>query len=133
MLTVYVPYEAKITINGLPTQSTGSRRQYASFGLKPGMNYKYDIHAEIVRDGKIVEESKTVTLTAGQQDAAAFGFNKPTEGMATFKLRGYRAVQETPVSGLPARGLFFGGAVAISRPRRHNLGLARRRSGGRET
>ncbi len=82
MLTVYVPYEAKITINGLPTQSTGSRRQYASFGLKPGMNYKYDIHAEIVRDGKIVEENKTVTLTAGQQNSAAFGFNKPAEGMA---------------------------------------------------
>ncbi|MGO8690271.1 MAG: TIGR03000 domain-containing protein [Thermoguttaceae bacterium] len=82
LLTVYVPYQAKITINGLPTQSTGSRRQYASFGLKPGMNYKYDIHAEIVRDGKIIEENKTVTLTAGQQNSAAFGFNKPAEGMA---------------------------------------------------
>ncbi len=84
LLTVYVPYEAKITINGLPTQSTGSRRQYASFGLQPGMSYKYDVHVEIVREGKIVEEDKTVTLTAGQQDALAFGFNvKPGEGVAS--------------------------------------------------
>jgi uncharacterized protein (TIGR03000 family) len=83
LLTISVPYEAKITINGLATQSTGSRRQYASFGLQPGLNYQYDIHAEIVRDGKIVEESKTVTLTAGQQEAVAFGFNKPAEGMAS--------------------------------------------------
>jgi uncharacterized protein (TIGR03000 family) len=84
LLTVWVPYEAKLTINGLPTQSTGSRRQYASFGLQPGMSYKYDVHVEIVRDDKIVEEDKTITLTAGQQGALAFGFNvKPGEGVAS--------------------------------------------------
>ena len=32
-----------------------------------GLSYKYDVHAEIVRDGKLVEENKTVTLTAGEQ------------------------------------------------------------------
>ena len=36
LLTISVPYEAKMTINGLPTRSTGSRRQYVSFGLQPG-------------------------------------------------------------------------------------------------
>ncbi len=82
LLTVWVPYEAKITINGLPTTSTGSRRQYVSYGLQPGYNYKYVVHAEIVRDGKIVEEDQTVTLTAGEQGAAAFGFNLKTESVA---------------------------------------------------
>ena len=84
LLTIYVPYEAKITINGLPTQSTGSRRQYALFGLQPGLNYQYEIHAEIVREGKIVEENKTVTVTAGQQESVAFGFNvSPAAGVAS--------------------------------------------------
>ena len=84
LMTIWVPAEAKVTINGLATRSIGSRRQYVSFGLKPGFNYKYAVHAEIVRDGKIVEEDKTVTLTAGQQTGVAFGFNaKTTEGLAS--------------------------------------------------
>ena len=47
-------------------RSTGSRRQFVSFGLKPGFSYKYEIHAEVVSNGKLVEDNRTVTLTAGQ-------------------------------------------------------------------
>ena len=85
MLTIWVPSEAKVSINGMLTPSTGSRREYVSFGLQPGMSYKYDVHAEIVRDGKIVEENKSVTLVAGERGALAFGFNvaKTAEGLAT--------------------------------------------------
>ena len=82
LLTIWVPAEAKVTINGLATQSTGSRRQYVSYGLQPGLGYKYDVHAEIVRDGKIVEENKTVTLTAGERGTLAFGFNVPDTNVA---------------------------------------------------
>lgn len=83
LMTIWVPAEAKVTINGLATRSTGSRRQYVSFGLKPGFSYKYVVHAEIVREGKVVEENKTVTLTAGQQTGVAFGFNVNTESLAS--------------------------------------------------
>ena len=84
LLTIWVPSEAKVTINGLTTKSTGSRRQFVSYGLQPGFSYKYDVHAEIVRDGKIVEENKIVTLTAGERGALAFGFNvKTDEAMAS--------------------------------------------------
>ena len=76
-----MPAEAKVTINGLATQSTGSRRQYVSYGLQAGLGYKYDVHAEIVRDGKIVEENKTITLTAGER-RLAFGFNVPDTNVA---------------------------------------------------
>ena len=56
-----------MTVNGLATKSTGSRRQFVSFGLKPGLSYKYVVKAEVIRDGKTVEETKTVSvLTAGQ-------------------------------------------------------------------
>ena len=82
VVTVWVPYDAKVTINGLATRSTGSRRQFVSFGLKPGFSYKYEVRAEIVRDGQIVEEARTISLTAGQRSAVAFGFNKPAESVA---------------------------------------------------
>ena len=84
MVMVWVPYDAKVTINGLATRSVGSRRQFVSYGLKPGFSYKYEIHAEVVRDGKLVEDTRTVTLTAGETIAVAFGFNtKPAESVAS--------------------------------------------------
>ncbi|MGA2063528.1 MAG: TIGR03000 domain-containing protein [Thermoguttaceae bacterium] len=82
LLTIWVPAEAKVSINGLATRSTGSKRQYVSFGLKPGFTYKYEIRAQIVRDGQLVEETRTVSLTAGERSAVAFGFNKPVEAVA---------------------------------------------------
>jgi uncharacterized protein (TIGR03000 family) len=83
LLAIYVPAEAKVFINGLETKSTGSRRQYVSYGLTAGYRYKYEVAAQIVRDGKILEETKTVYLTAGAKEGVAFGFNaKPAEGLA---------------------------------------------------
>jgi len=83
VLTVWVPYEAKVTINGLLTKSTGSKRHFVSYGLRPGYTYKYEVKAEIVHEGKIVTESQTVSLTAGERGGVAFGFNIPSsEGLA---------------------------------------------------
>ncbi|MGA2797896.1 MAG: TIGR03000 domain-containing protein [Thermoguttaceae bacterium] len=73
VVTVWVPYDAKVTINGLATRSVGSRRQFVSYGLKPGFSYKYEIHAEAVSNGKLVEDNRTVTLTAGETVSVAFG------------------------------------------------------------
>jgi uncharacterized protein (TIGR03000 family) len=84
VVTVWVPFDAKVTINGLATRSSGSRRQFVSYGLKPGFSYKYEIHAEVVKDGKTMEDTRTVTLTAGQNTAVAFGFTtNPTEAVAS--------------------------------------------------
>jgi uncharacterized protein (TIGR03000 family) len=84
ILTIWVPFDAKVTINGLETRSTGSRRDYVSYGLKPGLSYKYVIHAQVARNGQMLEDSQTVTLTAGQVTAVAFGFNtQPAEQVAS--------------------------------------------------
>jgi uncharacterized protein (TIGR03000 family) len=82
VLTIWVPAEAKVTINGLATRSIGSKRQYVSFGLTPGMSYRYDIQAQIVREGQLVEESHTVTLTAGQRTTVAFSFDVKAAAIA---------------------------------------------------
>jgi uncharacterized protein (TIGR03000 family) len=74
VLTIWVPYNAKVTINGLPTQSIGSKRQFVSHGLQAGLVYKYEIKASIPVGGQVVEDTKTVYLSGGQRDAVAFGF-----------------------------------------------------------
>ncbi len=52
-------------------------------GLEPGYSYEYEVHAEIVRDGEIIEDVRTVHLTAGAREAVAFGFNPEfTESLA---------------------------------------------------
>jgi len=83
LLTIWVPYSAKVYINDHETTTTGSRRRYVSHGLKPGLTYKYVIRAELVREGKLYEQTKTVHLTAGATEGVAFGFNPlPTAGLA---------------------------------------------------
>lgn len=82
LITVYVPAEAKVTINGLPTKSAGTRREYVSLGLQPGLQYKYVITAELEKDGKIYEETREVILTAGAKKGVAFSFQFPSENLA---------------------------------------------------
>lgn len=82
-LTIWVPYDAKVTVNGLETKSTGSRRQFVSYGLKPGFSYKYEVKATVVRNGQTVEDNRTVILTAGEITAVAFGFNVSSQQVAS--------------------------------------------------
>jgi len=73
-----------VLINGFETKSTGEHREYVSYGLKPGFTYKYEIRARIARDGRLVEDSRTIRLTAGARKAVAFRFApEPEEVIAT--------------------------------------------------
>lgn len=71
LLTVIVPADAKVFVNGYETKSQGERRQYVSHGLQAGSSYNYQVRVVASRDGKPVEESRTVTLTAGQRSSVA--------------------------------------------------------------
>lgn len=84
LLTIWVPADAKVLVNGFVTCSTGSKREYVSHNLKPGFTYKYEVCAQIVREGKLLEETRVVFLTAGAKEGVAFGFNpKPPVEVAT--------------------------------------------------
>ncbi len=84
LLSIRVPADARVIINGLPTKSTGSRREYVSYGLKPGLRYKYEIRAQVVRGGRLVEDTRTVYLTAGARQEIAFDFqSRPEQEIAT--------------------------------------------------
>lgn len=81
-ITIWVPFDAKVLVNGLETKSTGSRRRYVSHGLVDGYRYKYEIVARIERDGQTREEKETVILSAGSDASVAFGFTKPEAELA---------------------------------------------------
>ncbi len=70
LLTVWVPYDATVTINGIKTKSTGSRRQFVSYGLKPGYAYSYEITAEIAQERPW---TATTDYVAGQVVRSAQG------------------------------------------------------------
>ncbi len=89
LLTVSVPADAKVFVNGQSTSSTGEVRQYVSSGLQPAAVYGYRVRAEYVRDGKTISEEKTVELTAGQSRSLAFSTaaNAQASDMATAAVR----------------------------------------------
>jgi uncharacterized protein (TIGR03000 family) len=72
-LTVSVPTNAKVVINGQPTRSTGEFRRYTSNGLQPATVYAYRVRAEFVHNGKPISQEKTVQLSAGQTSSLEFG------------------------------------------------------------
>jgi uncharacterized protein (TIGR03000 family) len=74
LLSVSIPEDARIFVNGQATSSTGSSRQYVSRDLQTGYNYTYEVRAEVVRDGRTVEQVKKIDLRAGQTANLAFDF-----------------------------------------------------------
>lgn len=77
---VVVPHDARVFINGRPTSSGGVQRRYYSRGLHQGMEYEYELQAEVIRDGKAVRLGKTVTVRAGQTTQLALQLDPPAAG-----------------------------------------------------
>ena len=74
IFTIWAPNQAKVYVNGTPTNSVGSKRTFASINLKPGLKYQYVIDAVVEKDGKTYSESKTIVVSAGDVKTVAFAF-----------------------------------------------------------
>lgn len=71
-LTVVVPEKALVKVNGEPTFTKGTVRQYVVRGVEPGKKYKFVIEAEYVNEFQAVyKATKTLTLDAGGSDRVA--------------------------------------------------------------
>lgn len=74
-LTVAVPGDAKVFVNGKPTTSTGAVRQFVSRGLEPGKSYRFQLRAELAStDGEVMIEEKSMVVTAGEREQVQFAF-----------------------------------------------------------
>ncbi len=82
LITVAVPADAKVTVNGHETSSEGPIRQFMSRGLKSGFTYSYLVAAETVVDGQPIVETKTVKVRAGDKERLVFD-SKASSGVET--------------------------------------------------
>jgi uncharacterized protein (TIGR03000 family) len=71
-VTVKLPAEAKLTVDGKPCTLTSSVRTFDTPALEPGKSYYYILKAELTRDGQKREETKRVTVSAGKQVTVEF-------------------------------------------------------------
>ena len=72
-ISVTVPDNAKVYINGYETKMPGISRRYIVNDLEPGKVYDYEVRIVAQVNGQTVEETQSVTLTGGQQGVLAFG------------------------------------------------------------
>ena len=73
-LIVHVPSDAQVYVNGVATRTPGSERTYISSGLKPNRSYRYQVRAEVVRNGRRHELTRRAMLSAGKTTELRFDF-----------------------------------------------------------
>jgi uncharacterized protein (TIGR03000 family) len=76
-ISVIVPENAKVYINGYETKMPGVNRRYVVNDLEPGKMYDYQVRIVAQVNGQEVKETQTVTLSSGQQGVLAFGKPQP--------------------------------------------------------
>jgi uncharacterized protein (TIGR03000 family) len=71
-VTVSVPADAEIWLEGTKTTSTGSVREYQSPPLTPGIRYTYEVRARWNENGQQVTQTQQVKVTAGAHVSVKF-------------------------------------------------------------
>ncbi|MCE9530613.1 MAG: TIGR03000 domain-containing protein [Planctomycetes bacterium] len=66
-ITVNVPADATITIDGAATKSTSEVRVFSTPVLNPGTVHYYTLTAQVVREGKTYTSTETVAVEAGMK------------------------------------------------------------------
>lgn len=65
-ITVRVPYDAKIFVNGQEMKGRGYIRRFSSEPLVNGKVYKYEVRAEVMQDGEKISKTELVQLQPGK-------------------------------------------------------------------
>jgi uncharacterized protein (TIGR03000 family) len=87
MLTVVVPQDAQVYVNGLLTKTPGVERQYVSHGLQPGYSYTYEVRAVVIRNGQSLSDTQVVRIRVGDERDLAFDFDARSDEALAARLR----------------------------------------------
>jgi uncharacterized protein (TIGR03000 family) len=80
LITVHVPADAEVFVNGYRTSSTGEQRRFVSRGLSADRARSYEVSAVLRRNGRPMVETKVVRLHGGQQAELTFAMKpKPLQ------------------------------------------------------
>jgi uncharacterized protein (TIGR03000 family) len=84
-LTILVPADAELMIDGARTTQTGKERRFNTPALPAGKKYVYVVRARWQQDGKPIDRTRKVTLSAGARVRVDFLADE-TKPAATAKL-----------------------------------------------
>lgn len=82
IITTYVPKNAKVYINGILTDLTGTTRRFYSQGLQPNLQYPYDLVIEWTENGRRHRAQQRVLMQAGDHKSIRVG-KQPLPSMPT--------------------------------------------------
>jgi uncharacterized protein (TIGR03000 family) len=77
---VTLPDDARLTIDGQPTQSTSAQRLFVSPPLEAGKRYSYTFRASFVRAGKTITVEQVVYVRAGRETVVSLDVAAETSG-----------------------------------------------------
>lgn len=91
-ITVRVPNDAKIFVNGHEMKGRGYIRRFSSEPLAEGKTYKYEVRAELVQNGEKISKTEVVQLQPGKltnidMDLSAVQLTSATSSSSETKLR----------------------------------------------
>jgi uncharacterized protein (TIGR03000 family) len=66
-LTLSVPGDAVVYLSNQRMTLEGTSREYIVPGLKAGLQYRYPVRVDVVRDGRVYSASSDQEIQAGQQ------------------------------------------------------------------
>jgi uncharacterized protein (TIGR03000 family) len=83
LLSVRVPPDAIVQVNGVKTTQTGPRRELMSSGLLPGRSYTFTISAQWTGpNGDTVEVQRRIAVQGGERRTIDFLLSSPATGEA---------------------------------------------------
>jgi uncharacterized protein (TIGR03000 family) len=65
-VTITLPADAKLLFNGAVAAGSGETRTFATPALQRGMDYGYELTAEVIRDGRLQTVTERVVVRAGE-------------------------------------------------------------------
>lgn len=77
VLSLNLPLEAKVYINGKLTKTEGRLRQYVSRNLTKQKEYRYRVKAVVEKDGQRIVRTKMVSMKPGKDRVVNFDFSRP--------------------------------------------------------
>jgi uncharacterized protein (TIGR03000 family) len=83
LINVKVAQNATLTFDDEPTQQTGEFRQFMTPALEPGKNFSYTVHAKWQDGGRDMDQSRKVSVRAGQQTQVDFNTAQAQDSKAS--------------------------------------------------
>jgi uncharacterized protein (TIGR03000 family) len=111
---VYLPADARLTVDGEATTSTTAVRRFITPPLEPGKVFHYTFAVQVTRDDRIVSRREEVKVRAGEETVVSLWPAERNEGPAAVEpaafvtpSAGPPQVSVTMPSGLTVRSAFY--------------------------